>query len=168
MKNMLEENKNQVEKITKKDRIQELWTAGEHDVWKIAKLSETKPSYAATVLQNAGLLKGYFDLYTTTSQEMNVYSQLFRGIMGFKDEATALRSMKWLHRIYCEFRESGDRAGQHHALATALTMYDRARWSNKRKEANIFRRWLISRLNENENFLPPRPPIKTISENKEH
>lgn len=150
---------------SKKEMIASLWAEGSHDIWKLAKTTATRPSYVAAVLQNAGLLKGYFDLYTSSTQDMNVYSQLFRGIMGFKNEATAMRSMKWIHRMYCEFGEMGDRAGQHHALVTALTMYDRARWSNKRREADIFRRWLMSRLNENEEFLPVRsvsaPPTRT-------
>ena len=148
-----------MEKHSKKELIQGLWEEGQHDVWKIAKSADTRPSYVASVLQEAGLLKGYFDLYTSTGAEMNVYSQLFRGILGFKDEAAARRSMKWLHRMYCEFRENGDRAGQHHTLVTALTMFDRARWCGKTHEANIFRRWLNARLYDGEDF---RPPAKTV------
>jgi hypothetical protein len=30
----------------------------------------------------------------------------------------------------------------------ALTMFDRARWTGKGEEAEIFRQWLIARLNE--------------------
>lgn len=41
-----------------------------------------------------------------------------------------------------------DRAGQHHALVMALTMFDRARWTGKTVEADIFRQWLQEQLNE--------------------
>ena len=30
----------------------------------------------------------------------------------------------------------------------ALTMFDRARWTGKGREAEIFRQWLLARLNE--------------------
>ena len=30
----------------------------------------------------------------------------------------------------------------------ALTMFDRARWTNKQREADVFRRWLRERLDE--------------------
>ena len=30
----------------------------------------------------------------------------------------------------------------------ALTMYDRARWTGKADEANVFRAWLVSNLHE--------------------
>jgi hypothetical protein len=30
----------------------------------------------------------------------------------------------------------------------ALTMFDRARWTGKGREADIFRQWLLARLNE--------------------
>ena len=38
--------------------------------------------------------------------------------------------------------------GRHHALLMALTMFDRARWTGKEREADIFREWLIERLQE--------------------
>jgi hypothetical protein len=30
----------------------------------------------------------------------------------------------------------------------ALTMFDRARWTNKLREADVFRRWVMDRLGE--------------------
>jgi hypothetical protein len=30
----------------------------------------------------------------------------------------------------------------------AMTMFDRARWTNKGPEADVFRRWLVDRLAE--------------------
>jgi hypothetical protein len=146
-------------KESKKEHIVKLWQDGQHDVWKISRASETRPSYVAHVLQEAGVLQGYFDLYTTSANEMNVYSQLFRGILGFKDLANATRSMKWIHRVFCEFREMGDRAGQHHAMQMALTMFNRARYSGKHPEADVFRRWLRTRLYEP---APTKPTPKTV------
>jgi hypothetical protein len=99
-------------------------------------------------LQDAGLKTGYFDLYTSSSHPMNVYSKFFAGQLGFKDEETARASVEVLVRLYGQFGLAGDRAGQHHALTMALTMYDRARWTGKTVEANIFRAWLIGNLEE--------------------
>ncbi|HEY9232374.1 MAG TPA: hypothetical protein VIS78_09510, partial [Blastocatellia bacterium] len=55
-----------------------------------------------------------------------------------------------IDRLYHQFGLARDRAGQHHALVMALTMFDRARWTNKAREAGIFRDWLQARLNEAE------------------
>jgi hypothetical protein len=79
---------------------------------------------------------------------MNVYSKFFAGRLGFKDEATAKESLEVIDRLYHQFDLARDRAGQHHALLMALTMFDRARWTGKGEEAEIFRQWLIARLNE--------------------
>jgi hypothetical protein len=38
------------------------------------------------------------------------------------------------------------RAGQHHALEMGLMMLDRARWTGKLEEAEIYRRWLAHKL----------------------
>src|SRR3954452_19862163 len=56
---------------TKKDRIALLYEQGITNVMEIARRLDARPSYVAQVLQNAGLLTGYFDLYTTTSREQN-------------------------------------------------------------------------------------------------
>jgi hypothetical protein len=111
-------------------------------------ITGSRSSYVASVLQDAGLMTGYFDLYTTSSHPMNVYSKFFAGRLGFKDEATAKESLEVIDRLYHQFDLARDRAGQHHALLMALTMFDRARWTGKGEEAEIFRQWLIARLNE--------------------
>lgn len=135
-------------RITKKDQIIALYTSGLGSVEDIALLTGARPSYVASVLQRAGLMSGYFDLYTTTAHPMNVYSKFFAGKLGFKDEATAQASVDLIDHIYRQFEIAQDRAGQHHALMVALTMFNRARWTNKAREAEIFRRWLLAKLAE--------------------
>ena len=81
---------------------------------------------------------------------MNVYSKFFARRLGFRDEAAARASVELIDRFYRQFERAGDRAGQHHALMMALTMFDRARWIGKGDEADIFRHWLIARLNDKE------------------
>jgi hypothetical protein len=133
---------------TKKDQIISLWNAGIMDVTDLASITMARPSYVASVLQEAGLMTGYFDLYTTTSQPMNVYSKYFANKLSFRDEESARASIDLIDRFYQQFAYAGDRAGQHHALMLALIMFNRARWTNKPAEAEIFRRWLADRLNE--------------------
>ena len=135
-------------RVTKKDQIRALYTSGLGSVEDIALLTGARPSYVASVLQEAGLMSGYFDLYTTTTHPMNVYSKFFAGKLGFKDEATAQASIDLIDHVYRQFEIAGDRAGQHHALMVGLTMFNRARWTNKAPEAEIFRRWLLARLEE--------------------
>src|SRR5262245_19119530 len=135
-------------KPSKKDQILSLWSAGIYEVSDLAHMTQTRPSYVAGVLQDAGLMTGYFDLYTTTNQPMNVYSKFFAGRLGFRDVETARESLGLIDRLYREFGAVEDRAGQHHALAMALTMFDRARWTNKGPEAEVFRKWLLERLKE--------------------
>jgi hypothetical protein len=95
-------------------------------------------------------VKGYFDLYTSTAHPMNVYSKFFAGKLGFKDEETARQSVELIDKLYRQFEYAQDRAGQHHALQMALIMFDRARWTGKGQEADIFRQWLLKQLNEAE------------------
>jgi hypothetical protein len=135
-------------KPTKKDQILALAAAGVGDVADIALMTQTRPSYVGTVLQDAGKNPGYFDLYTSTNRPMNVYSKFFAGQLGFKDPDAARRSVELIDRVYHQFELAADRAGQHHALLMALTMFDRARWTNKTEEAEVFRRWLADRLAE--------------------
>jgi len=135
-------------KPTKKDQILALAAAGVGDVADIALMTQTRPSYVGTVLQDAGKQTGYFDLYTSTNRPMNVYSKFFAGQLGFKDVDAARRSVELIDRVYHQFELAADRAGQHHALLMALTMFDRARWTNKGPEAEVFRRWLFDRLAE--------------------
>ena len=133
---------------SKKDQILSLWSAGIQEVSDLAHLTQTRPSYVAGVLQDAGQMTGYFDLYTTSNQPMNVYSKYFAGRLGFKDEETAHASVELIDRLYQQFALAEDRAGQHHALVMALTLFDRARWTGKEPETEIFREWLQERLQE--------------------
>ena len=133
---------------SKKDQIISLFLSGMGEVEDIAIITGSRPSYVGSTLQEAGLVSGYFDLYTSTSHPQNVYSKFFANKLGFKDEATARESVALIERLYRQFEFAGDRAGQHHALAMALTMFDRARWTGKGREAEVFLQWLRSRLDE--------------------
>lgn len=139
--------------VSKKDQIISFYLSGMNDLSEIATMVGSRASYVASVLQAAGLLSGYFDLYTTGDQPMNVYSQFFAGKLGYKDVASAQQSVELIEQFYRQFEEAEDRAGQHHALMMALTMFNRARWIDKPREAEIFRQWLLSKLNENR-FVP--------------
>ncbi len=131
-------------KITKKDQILDLHRAGVTDLGEIARTVGTRPSYVASVLQNAGLLKGYFDLYTTTARDQNLYSRHFRNVLSFKTVEAARESVAEIARLYNYFERIGDRAGQHHAEVLALTGRNRARWSGKSEEARVFENWLFN------------------------
>lgn len=135
-------------KPSKKDQIVSLFVSGMGEVEDIAVITGARPSYVASVLQEAGLHSGYFDLYTSTSQPQNIYSKFFAGKLGFKDVETASESVALIDRLYRQFEFAGDRAGQHHALTMALTMFDRARWTSKGREAGVFLNWLTARLGE--------------------
>ena len=128
---------------SKKEQILQLFHDGITDVAEIAYLVNSKSSYVADVLRQAGWLQGYFDLYTTTSAEQNIYSRYFRNVLSFKTVEAARRSVERIERLYAFFERLEDRAGQHHAMVLALTGMNRARWSNKLEEAAIFRDWLI-------------------------
>ncbi len=133
---------------TRKDQIIALFLSGMGEVEDISIITGARPSYVGTVLQEAGLVSGYFDLYTSTAHPMNVYSKFFANKLSFKDEESARASVELIDRLHRQFEFGGDRAGQHHALSMALTMFDRARWTGKGREAEIFREWLTARLSE--------------------
>lgn len=133
---------------SKKEKILELWKSGQRDLWLMAEDLSTRPSYVASVLQNAGLIRGYYDLYTSPESAMNVYFDEFKGKLGFKDVATAERSIGLIEDVYHRLSEIKDRAGQHHCLVTALTMFNRARFIGKVHEAEVFRKWIIRHLSE--------------------
>jgi hypothetical protein len=143
-------------RVSKIDQILALFLGGITEVEDLAMITHSRPSYVAGVLQDNGLMQGYFDLYTTSAHPMNVYSKFFAKKLGFKDVATAKQSVELINTLYRQFELAEDRAGQHHALLMALTMFDRARWTNKGPEAEVFRRWLVDRLNEAE--LPAEAP----------
>ncbi len=134
------------ETVSKKEQIIALYLSGMREVEDLAVLTGSSPSYVGSVLQNEGLTSEYFDLYTSTSHPMNVYSKFFAGRLGFKDVETARESVAIIDQKHHQFALARDRAGQHHALVMALTMYDRARWTGKQQEAEVFRRWLAERL----------------------
>jgi hypothetical protein len=135
-------------KPSRKDQIISLFLSGMGEIEDIAVITGARPSYVSTVLQEAGLHSGYFDLYTSTSLPQNIYSKFFAGKLGFKDVETASESVGLIERLYRQFEFAGDRAGQHHALSMALTMFDRARWTGKGREAEVFLNWLTARLGE--------------------
>lgn len=131
---------------TKRQRIVELRL--DHPDWtllEIANQAAARPSYVAQVLRKSGLLESYFDLYTTTGDLNSVYSPQFRGVLGFRDVGAARRSIARIDELYVHFERLGDRAGQHHAMVIALTGMNRARFSGKLDEAEIFRDWLLQR-----------------------
>lgn len=138
----------QTEGVSKKDQIISLFLSGMTEVEDLATVTNSRPSYVGSVLQEAGLTRDYFDLYTSSRHPMNVYSKFFSGKLGFRDEETAQQSVGFIDRMHRRFETGGDRAGQHHALVMALTMFDRARWTGKTREAEVFRNWLLDRLDE--------------------
>ena len=136
--------------ISKKDQIIALFLSGVREVEDLALLTGTRPTYVGSILQDEGLVEDYFDLYTSTSHPMNAYSKFFAGKLGFKDIETARRSVALIDRLYHQFGVAQDRAGQHHALLMALTMFNRARWTGKEEEADVYRRWLATQLGGDE------------------
>lgn len=133
---------------SKKEMILSLFKQGTKEIEKIANISRASPSYVGSVLQKEGLIDNYFDLYTSTAYPMNVYTKYFRGKLGFKDVATAEKSVHTLEQAYRYFSNSQDRAGQHHTLEMGLTMMNRARWTGKTEEAEVYRHWLFNKLSQ--------------------
>ncbi|HEY6188854.1 MAG TPA: hypothetical protein VIW80_14465 [Pyrinomonadaceae bacterium] len=129
---------------SKKEQIIELYESGTTDIAQIVRRVAARPSYVAQVLQGAGLITGYFDLYTTTAREQNVYSRFFRNVLSFKTLEAARESVQKIDRLYNYFERLGDRAGQHQAMVLALTGKNRARWSGKQEESEIFSEWLAA------------------------
>jgi hypothetical protein len=132
------------ESRTKKEQILALYEAGTTDIAQLVRQVGARPSYVAQVLQSAGYLSGYFDLYTTTGREQNVYSRFFRNVLSFKTLEAARESVQKIDRLYNYFERLGDRAGQHQAMVLALTGKNRARWSGKQEEAEVFSQWLAA------------------------
>lgn len=130
--------------FSKKDQILDLYESGTTDVAEIVRQVHARPSYVAQVLQTAGHLTGYFDLYTTTGAEQNVYTRFFRNVLSFKSVEAARESVERIDRLYNYFERLGDRAGQHQAMVIALTGKNRARWSGKPEEAKVFSEWLAA------------------------
>jgi hypothetical protein len=129
---------------SKKEQIVALFRGGTTDIAQIVRSVSARPSYVAQVLQNEGLISGYFDLYTSTAREQNIYSRFFRNVLSFKDVAAARESVNRIDRLYNYFERLGDRAGQHQAMVLALTGKNRARWSGKKEESQVFSEWLAA------------------------
>ena len=129
---------------SKKEQIIALYESGVTDIAQIVRRVAARPSYVAQVLQSNGLITGYFDLYTTTAREQNVYSRFFRNVLSFKTVEAAQESVKKIDRLYNYFERLGDRAGQHQAMVLALTGKNRARWSGKQEESEVFSEWLAA------------------------
>jgi hypothetical protein len=146
MENRIENASQERQLKSKKDMILSLFNSGVTEIETIAAVSGARPSYVGAVLHREGLVDNYFDLYTSTGYPMNIYSKHFRGKLGFKDVETAERGVKTLENGYQYFSRILDRAGQHHTLELGLTMLDRARWTGKMEEAEIYRRWLVGKL----------------------
>lgn len=134
----------QAEQRTKKEQIVSLFESGTRDIAEIVRRVKARPSYVAQVLQHAGHLDGYFDLYTTTGREQNVYTRYFRNVLHFRNVEAARESVTRIDRLYNYFERLGDRAGQHQAMILALTGKNRARWSGKTEESQIFSDWLAA------------------------
>lgn len=131
---------------TKKEQIVSLYMSGVNEIEDLAALTDSRPSYVASVLQQEGFISGYFDLYTSTTHPMNAYSKFFSGRLGFRDMERARESVDLIDRLYQQFDRIGDRAGQYHAMMMALIMFNRARWTGKPREADVFRSWLQEQL----------------------
>jgi hypothetical protein len=129
---------------SKKEQIIALYESGVTDIAQIVRKVAARPSYVAQVLQGAGLITGYFDLYTTTAREQNIYSRFFRNVLSFKTIEAAKESVRRIDRLYNYFERLGDRAGQHQAMVLALTGKNRARWSGKQEESEVFNEWLAA------------------------
>src|SRR5215210_6154450 len=132
------------EQRTKKEQIVSLFESGTRDIAEIVRRVKARPSYVAQVLQHAGHLDGYFDLYTTTGREQNVYTRYFRNVLHFRNVEAARESVTRIDRLYNYFERLGDRAGQHQAMILALTGKNRARWSGKTEESQVFNDWLAA------------------------
>lgn len=132
------------EQRTKKEQIVSLFQSGTRDIAEIVRRVKARPSYVAQVLQQAGHLDGYFDLYTTTGREQNVYTRYFRNVLHFRNVEAARESVARIDRLYNYFERLGDRAGQHQAMILALTGKNRARWSGKAEESQLFSDWLAA------------------------
>jgi hypothetical protein len=143
---MFDENREKETIKSKKDMILSLYETGVTQIETIGAISGAKPSYVGSVLHKEGLIDNYFDLYTSTAHPMNIYSKHFQGKLGFKNVESAERSVKVLEGAYRYFDNQQDRAGQHHTLEMALTMLDRARWTGKLEEAEVYRQWLVRKL----------------------
>lgn len=92
-----------VRKTNKKDQILSLYLSGMTEIEDLALITISRPSYVGSVLQEAGMKPGYFDLYTSSQHPMNVYSKFFANKLSFKDEEAAQGSVNLIERLYRQF-----------------------------------------------------------------
>src|SRR3954470_15165911 len=98
-----EANEKLSRRVSKKDQILALFMSGITEVEDLAMITGSRPSYVGSTLQESGLMKGYFDLYTSTAHPMNVYSKFFANKLGFKDMEAARESIEIIDRLYRQF-----------------------------------------------------------------
>ena len=65
-------------------------------------------------------------------------------MLHFRNVEAARESVQRIDRLYNYFERLGDRAGQHQAMILALTGKNRARWSGKTEESQVFSDWLAA------------------------
>src|SRR3954468_20451217 len=97
-------------RVSRKDQIIALYLSGMNEIEDLAMITGSRPSYVGSILQESGLMKGYFDLYTSTAHPMNVYSKFFANKLGFKDIEAARESIEIIDRLYRQFEFAKDRA----------------------------------------------------------
>src|SRR5207248_10670655 len=61
---------------SKKEQIIALYESGVTDVAQIVRGIAARPSYVAQDVHSAGLIPGYFDLYTTAAREQTAYTRI--------------------------------------------------------------------------------------------
>src|SRR5918911_443953 len=102
-----ESSEGRARRVSKKDQIIALYVSGMSEVEDLAIITGSRPSYVGSVLQEAGLISGYFDLYTSSAHPMNVYSKFFANQLGFKNEEVARNSVEIIDRLYRQFEFAG-------------------------------------------------------------
>ncbi|HKG13189.1 MAG TPA: hypothetical protein VKB12_07610, partial [Pyrinomonadaceae bacterium] len=103
----------------------------------------------APLLRRAGLAAGRPGVRPAARparrrREQNVYTRYFRNVLHFRNVEAARESVARIDRLYNYFERLGDRAGQHQAMVMALTGKNRARWSGKLEESQVFSEWLAA------------------------
>jgi hypothetical protein len=129
---------------TKREQILALYEGGTKDVEEIAHQVKARVSHVIEVLHRAGHLGCHWDLYEITDAERAIYARYFRTVLDLKDVEAARESVTRIDRLFNYFERLGDRMGMHHAQIVALTGKNRARWSGKLEESQIFSDWLAS------------------------
>jgi hypothetical protein len=76
------------------------------------------------------------------SDAKNDYAKTYSTDLSFRDEEAARQSVAVIDDLYRRSEQAGDPAGRHEARIRALTMFDRARAAGKKREADLFWRWL--------------------------